>query len=126
MSKKDVLIRGVDDGVYRRAKAVAAARGMNLGDAVDEALVLWAKESETSELESEVDANKEFVRSNWNKIRRNNKGKAVVVAQGRLQGVFQTLDEARIFASKKRVALVFVVDRPPMEHEIEIGPELEV
>ena len=91
MTKKDVLIRNVDDSVYRRAKAVAASKGITLGKAVDEALAIWTKETENSELVSEVDANIKFVRSNWERIFKSKKGKVVVVAAGRLQGVFSQL-----------------------------------
>ena len=49
-----------------------------------------------------------------------------MVAEGRLRGEFPTYDEARSFASKKKVALVFVVDEPPSEREIEFGAEMEV
>jgi len=126
MAKKDILVRGVDDSIYRRAKAVAASKGITLGNAVDEALATWAKQTENVEIESKVDANLEFVRSSWNKLK-SKKGKAVVIADGRLQGVFPTYEEARALAQKKKdVALVFVVDKPPTEHEIEFGAELEV
>jgi hypothetical protein len=125
MPKKDVLIRGVDDLIYRQAKAVAATKGITLAGAIDEALTQWAKEAENTQLDAEIDANLKFVRSSWNKIRAN-KGKIVVVAGAQLQGVFPTYAEARAFASKKKIAMVFVVDKPPMEREIEFGPELEL
>ena len=126
MTRKDVLIRGLDSAVYRRAKAAAASKGVRLGKALDEALAGWAKEVENSGLDAEMDANLNFVRNNWNRIKVN-KGKAVVVSDGRLQGVFPTYEEARATASRmKRVALVFVVDKPPVEREIEFGPELEI
>lgn len=77
--------------------------------------------------ESKVDADVQFVRSNWKRLGAKNKGKVVVIAEGQLQGVFTTYEEARSFASKKyKVALVFIVDRPPAEKEIEFGAELEV
>ena len=125
MAKKDVLIRGVDDSIYRQAKAVAATKGITLGSAVDEALTGWAKEAENTQLDAEIDANLNFVRSSWNKIRAN-KGNAVVVAGAQLQGVFPTYGEARALASKRKVAMVFVVDKPPVEREIEFGTELEL
>jgi len=126
MGKKDILVRGVDDSIYRRAKAAAASKGITLGNAVDEALITWAKQNENGEIQSKVDANLEFIRTSWNKLK-SNKGKAVVIADGRLQGVFPTYEQARAVAQKKKdVALVFLVDRPPMEQEIEFGAELEV
>jgi hypothetical protein len=120
MSKKDVLIRNIDDYVYRQAKAVAATKGITMGNAVGEALGKWVKESGTSELVTEVDANIKFVRSNWNKYFKAIKGKIAIVSGGRLVGVFGTFEEARKVASKSTVALVFKVDKPPEEREIEL------
>jgi hypothetical protein len=122
LAKKDVLIRGLDDAIYRRAKALAASKGITVGNAVDQALASWTKETDgATGLEAEIDRNREFVRANWKKIRQH-RGKAVVISERRLQGVFPTYEEARSFALKKRkVALVFVVGRPPMEREIELG-----
>jgi len=123
--KKNVLIRDIDTESFRRAKSVAALRGISLGSAVSEALTGWAKEAEKLDFEGEVKADRAFVRSAWGKLKLH-KGKAVVIAGGRLQGVFKNYEEARIFSSKFRVALAFVVEAPPTEREIEIGPELEV
>ncbi len=123
--KRNVLIREVDQEAYRRAKAAAALRGISLGRAVSEALAGWAKEMERGDLEEQVKANREFVRSGWGKLKVHS-GKAVVIAGGRLQGVFATYEEARASSSKFKVALVFVVEEAPSEREIEIGPDLEV
>ena len=125
MPKKDVLIRGVDDSIYRRAKATAASKGIALGNAVGEALAGWVKEAEDSDIEALVDVNLNFVRASWGKIRPF-KGKAVVVSDGKLQGVFPTYEEARRVASRKKIAVVFVVDEKPSERELDFGPELEV
>jgi len=54
------------------------------------------------------------------------KGKIVVVAQQKLQGVFVHFEEARKVASRFRVAHTFLVDRKPMEKIIELSPEMEV
>jgi hypothetical protein len=116
---------GLDESIYRRAKSVAASKSITVGNAVDEALASWTKEMEgPAGSEAEVHRSREFVQSNWNKIYKQYKGKAVVVSEGRLQGVFPTYEEARSFARKKcRVALVFVVERPPIKREIELGLE---
>ena len=123
--KKNVLIRGIDEGTYRRAKSAATARGISVGKAMNEALDRWAKDAAYADLETEFDANLAFVASNWEKLRES-RGKAVVVAGGVLRGVFNGYPQARAFASKFRLAVAFVVDEPPLEREIEIGPELEV
>ena len=123
--KRNVLIRDVDEEAYRRAKATAALSGMSLGSAVSEALAAWAKEADESGFERDVKTDHEFVRSAWGRLKRH-RGKALVVAGGRLQGVFKTLEQARAFSSRFKVALVFVVSGASTEHEIGIGPELEV
>jgi hypothetical protein len=126
MAKKDVLIRGLDESIYRRAKAAAASKGISVGNAVDEALASWAKGMENAELEDEVKKNQEFVKFNWNKIKKF-KGKIAVVSEERLQGVFSTFEEARSFAKRKnKIALVFPIERPPIQREIELGPEMEI
>ncbi len=125
MKKRIVLIRGVDEEVYRRAKAAAALRGISVGRAASEALAAWAKETQKPDIEREVDIDRAFLLSAWEKLKAN-KDKAVVIADGRLQGVFETYEEARAFCARFRVALVFVVKGVPVEREIEIGPELEV
>ena len=53
-------------------------------------------------------------------------GKGSSGSRRQLRGEFPTYDEARSFASKKKVALVFVVDEPPSEREIKIfGAEMK-
>jgi len=123
--KKNILIRGVDVGVYRSAKAAASLRGITLGEAVNQALSEWVKRVEQLTLEREVEQNLEFTRSSWDDLIKY-KGKIVVVAQQKLQGVFEHFEEARRVASNFRVAHTFLVDRKPMEKVIELGPEMEV
>lgn len=119
--KKQVLIRGVDAEAYRRAKAEASLRGVTMGAAASEALRAWAREGrgETRELSENLN----FVKTHWKKLKENT-GKAVVVSLGRLQGVFNTYGEACSFSSRFRLALTFVVERPPVARVIEFGPDL--
>ena len=123
--KKTILVRGVDDEAYRRAKAVAVMRGVPIGSAVSEALAEWAKESKRLDIDQEVKADRAFVRRSWDKLKVH-KGKAVVVEGGKLRGVFEDYDTARSFSTRFGVALTFVVGAPPEKSEFEIGPELEV
>jgi len=124
-TKRNILVRGVDLDAYRRVKAAAALKGIPLGMAVSEALVSWAKDEGDAILEAAVRANVALARSSWGKLRAK-RGKAVVIAEGRLQGVFNTYEEARAFSSRFKVALTFVVEEPPSERELEFGPEMEV
>ncbi len=122
---KDVLIRGVDEQLYRRAKARAALRGLSLGKAVSDALKIWTEEEAGDESEEELLRNIEFAKSEWTKLKRHS-GKAVVISAGKLQGVFKSYQEACAFSTRFKVALTFLVTEPPTEREIELGPELEV
>src|SRR2546428_11993342 len=112
--KKNVLIRGIDEGTYRRAKSAATARGISVGKAVNEALDRWARDAGYADLETEFDANLAFVASNWERLRKS-RGKAVVVAGGGVRGVFNGYPQARPLASKLRLALAVVVDQPPLD-----------
>jgi GNAT superfamily N-acetyltransferase len=123
--KKTILVRGVDEEAYRRAKAAAALKGQPIGRAVSEALEEWAKREDEDSVYLEVEEDRDFVRRSWRQLSRH-RGKAVVVASRKLQGVFETYEQAAAFAPRFRVALTFVVDTPPKEHELEIGPDLEL
>ena len=123
--RKQVLFRGVEDEVYRRAKAAAALRGVSMGSAVSEALKAWVEKEGADDRQEEYRGNLDFVRSEWKRLRRH-RGKAIVVSSGRLQGVFDSYKEACDYSSRFKVALAFVVEESPSEREIEFGPELEV
>lgn len=123
--KKSVLIRGVDESVYRAAKAAASLKGVTLGEAFNEALVDWIRRAETGFSEPEVAMNLEFIKSNWDVLHKS-RGKVVVVAQGKLQGVFDGFERARSTASRFRVAYTFVVEEKPEARVVELGPEMEV
>lgn len=123
--RKNILVRGVDEEAYRRGKAAAAEKGIPLGVAVSEALSRWAEEERKPDVELRVKSDRAFVRSNWKRLERH-KGEAVVVADGRLQETFKTYDQAREFSSRFEIALAFVVEEPPSERELEIGPKLEI
>ncbi len=119
-----MLIRGVDGEVYRRAKATASLRGVSMGSAVSEALRAWSEAGGGADVE-ELRNNQDFVKSHWRKLLKQDQ-KAVVVSSGGLQGVFDSYEEACSFAAKFRMALAFVVEAPPVEQEVELGPDLAV
>jgi hypothetical protein len=122
---KDVLIKGVDPEVYRRAKAAAALEGIPMGRAVSEALEKWTEDERANEVGREHGRNVDFVRTHWSELERH-KGKVVVVSGGKLQGVFGSYDDASMFAARFEIALTFPVDEFPGASEIEIGPDLEI
>lgn len=122
---KDVLVKGVDPDVYRRAKAAAALEGIPMGRAVSEALEKWIADEKANEVGREHGRNVDFVRSHWSELERH-KGKALVVSGGKLQGVLGSCDDACTFAARFEIALTFLVDDFPGVSEIEIGPDLEM
>lgn len=124
--KKQVLIRGVDEDIYRRAKSAAALQGVSMGLAVSEALRSWVKSGQTDDgIQKEVKQNVQYVKAHWNDLKRH-KGEAVVISGKKLQGIFSSYEEARSFSSRFKVALTFVIDSLPQTRELELGPDLEV
>lgn len=124
--KKQVLIRGVDEDIYRRAKSAAALQGVSMGAAVSEALRGWVEKGRTDDyIQKEVKQNVQYVKARWSDLKRH-KGEAVVISGKKLQGVFSSYEEARRFSSRFKVALTFVVDKMPQTRELEFGPDLEI
>src|SRR5271169_6477823 len=117
--KKQVLIRGVDDDIYRRAKSAAALQGVSMGAAVSEALRGWVEKGRTEgDIQKEVKQNVQYVKAQWSGLKRHH-GEAVVISGKKLQGVFSSYEEARRFSSRFKVALTFVVDKMPQTRELE-------
>ena len=124
--KKQVLIRGVDEDVYRLAKSAAALQGISMGLAVSEALKGWVENGHTEDdVQKEVRQNIRYVKAHWSDLKRH-KGEAVVISGKKLQGVFSSYEEARRFSSRFKVAITFVVEDIPQTRELELGPDLEV
>jgi len=124
--KKQVLIRGVDGDIYRRAKSAAALQGISMGVAVSNALRSWVENGgKEDEIQKEVKQNAQYVKSHWRDLRKH-KGEAVVISGRKLQGIFGCLEEARSFSSSFKIALTFVVDKIPQTQELELGPDLEL
>lgn len=124
--KKQVLIRGVDEDVYRLAKSAAVLQGISMGLAVSEALKGWVESGRTeNDVQKELKQDIRYVKSHWSDLKRH-KGEAVVISGKKLQGVFSSYEEARRFSSRFKVALTFVVEKIPQTRELELGPDLEV
>ena len=124
--KKQVLIRGVDQDIYRRAKSAAALQGVSMGAAVSEALKGWVENGQGEDyIQKEVKQNVQYVKAHWSDLKRH-KGEAVVISGKKLQDVFGSYEEARSFSSRFKIALTFVVDKMPQTRELEFGPDLEV
>jgi hypothetical protein len=123
--RKDVLIRGADEETYRKAKAIAAMRGVSVSEAFNEALREWVESYGRDLDRTGYDANSNYLRRHWKGLAKQRK-KVVVVADGALQGRFDSYEEAWDAASKFTQAMVFGVDRKPRKVEIEIGADVQI
>ncbi len=93
--KKQVLIRGVDEDIYRRAKSAAALQGVSMGSAVSEALKGWVENGQGEDyIQKEVKRNVQYVKAHWNDLKRH-KGEAVVISGKKLQRVSSALMKRR-------------------------------
>ncbi len=59
-----VTIRGIDDEIYRKFKALAALRGISIREALEEAMLLWIRQGSISIDVEDVDSVIDFIRRN--------------------------------------------------------------
>ncbi len=110
----DVLIRGIDSKVYAKLKARASERGLNIGEALTEAIKTWMNNSpKKNEREREQDLNVATFRRMRRFLEKNHRGKWVLIAKGEMVKLVDSLEE--IVEAKKneglsgRPSLVFKV-----------------
>ena len=93
MGKRNVVIKAVDEELYRKAKAKAALLGIKIPDAVNEALRGWIQSKQSRESLEEL-ANRSELEGKLPELIRRYEGKYVAVAKGRVMGTYETLEEA--------------------------------
>jgi hypothetical protein len=110
----DVLVRGIDSEVYAKLKARASELGLNIGEALTEAIKTWMNNSsEKNEREREQDLNVATFRRMRRFLEKNHRGKWVLIAKGEVIKLADSLEE--IVEAKKneglsgRPSLVFKV-----------------
>jgi len=81
----DVIIRGVDEDLYREFKAEASRRGMKLREALSEAMRLWIRSGEGPD--------DEFYRRIKGELLKKYRGKHVAISRGRIVAVADTFEE---------------------------------
>jgi len=95
---KNITVKNVDEEVYKRFKAVAALKGVTLGEALNEAMKLWIKVSLSSDkylqIEVEAEKNREVFRKMEKDLLSKFSGKFVAIAGGKLIGLFDNREEA--------------------------------
>mgnify|MGYP000294711522 CR=1 FL=1 len=92
-------IRGIDRRLYQRVKAVAALRGIKVGDAINEAMRIWLSIKPQvlatfEEIEREAEINRRKYCEVRDNLVRKYRGMYVAIAKGDLLGVFSSLEEA--------------------------------
>ena len=92
--KKNIVVKGVDEEIYRKVKAKASLLGIRVSDAVNMALKAWVEDFFDEQEENRRVA-RAFIEKN-----KHLKGKYLVVAKGKVMGVYDTLDEAIVVLRK--------------------------
>jgi len=86
-----LVIKNVDKKLAREFKAEAIRRGLTLSKAFEEAARMWL-EFKNKAVISEQDLNNLVYESMEEELRKN-KGKYVVIARGKLLGIFEAMDD---------------------------------
>lgn len=96
-----VGIKNVDDRLYRRVKALAALRGRNVGEVLNEALAIWlsvASDAENAErwkaLAEQSRPENALYKEREAEMVADHPGMFVGIADGKVLGFYETEDEA--------------------------------
>lgn len=121
-----LVLKKVREEKIRELKAEAARRGISLSKAVEEAIELWLRFSKAQIVEDSVvdDVVWEEARE---ELERKFKGKYVVIFDGKIQGVFDTIEQVAAFLREKKPRRAIVV-RPGIDRRVEgewLGGSLE-
>ena len=103
-----LVIKKLDPEKLRQFKAEAVRRGLLLHQALEEAITLWLNYNE-ADLETDADANNRVYEAMKEELSKKYTGKFIIVAEGKLIGVYENLNEA----SEKLRSL-----RPQIKHAI--------
>lgn len=103
-----LVIKKLNPDKLRQFKAEAVRRGLLLHQALEEAITLWLNRNE-ADLETDVEINNRAYEAAKEELFKKYKGKFIIIAEGKLIGVYENLNEA----SKKLRAL-----KPHIKHAI--------
>jgi hypothetical protein len=111
-----LVLKRIPEDKVRLLKAEAARRGLTPSEAVEEAIELWLRAHAVVE---DSDADDAAWRRLRRRLEREARGKYVVIAEGRLQGVYETLEEAaaKLRELKSRGLRRAVLVRPGVDEE---------
>ena len=115
-------IRGIDRKLYQRIKAVAVLRGIKVGDALNEAMRIWLSIkpqalAKLEEIEKEAEVNRRKYSQIRDELLEKYEGLYIAIANGKLLGVFSSLEEAAK-AVEDTGAKHGIVDRLSKEEEV--------
>lgn len=88
-----LVIKKIDPEKLRQFKAEAVRRGLLLHQAIEQAITLWLNYNE-ADLETDADANNRFYEATKEELSKKYKGKFIIIAEGKLIGVYENLSEA--------------------------------
>ncbi len=88
-----LVIKKLNPEIVRLFKAEAVKRGLLLNQAIEEAITLWLNTGR-SVVETDFEANNRVYESMKEELRKNHSGKFIVIAEGRLAGIFSEESEA--------------------------------
>lgn len=93
MNSLTLVIKKLDPEKLRQFKAEAVRRGLLLHQALEEAITLWLNYNE-ADLETEADTNNRVYEAMKEVLSKKYKGKFIIIAEGKLVGVYENLNEA--------------------------------
>jgi len=107
VKKVTLVIKKVDEKKLREFKAEAIRRGLTFSKAFEKAIDLWLKRGETT-VEA-VDINNKLYEEVKDELARKYRGKYVVIAEGRLLGVYDSLKEvSKVLKENPRIRRALV------------------
>jgi len=89
-----LVIKKLNERTLRELKAEAARRGLTLAQVFEEAVNTWLNQNREAYAITETDRNNDFYESNIAELEAQHRGKYILVAHGRLVGVYENLDQA--------------------------------
>jgi len=119
----NVHLRKVNENRYRLFKIVAAKKCVSLSKAFEEAISVWASDSD--EISEEQVMNDLTYRKMKKQLEKQYSGKYVVIADGKLLGVEDSLENAWSLASPYENALVTKISKKPLRAKI-LGSSLSI
>jgi len=121
-----LVLKKVGEDKVRALKAEAARRGISLSKAVEEAIELWLRLSNSQIVESSVVDDMVWEKAR-EELEEKFRGRYVVIFDGKIQGVFDSLEQVARFLREKKPRRAIVV-RPGVDGRVEgewLGGSLE-